>query len=180
MPRRPSKRGLKELPKQDATWHLAIHQLRLWVNPDEDEDADPVRPWALLLFNVSSELIQHSTLTLSYPEPAEVAEFLAESMRRRDTKLGIKPSRPALIQIEDEALVAALQRQLANIDVRLAHVERPQGINEVFSELEGSLGGGEDPKGLLATRGVKPEMVAELFAGRGRFLPGGRLGEIFR
>jgi hypothetical protein len=133
---------LQELTKEDAIWHLAIHQLRIWVGPGEDENAVPVRPWALLLFNVSNDLIQHSTLTESYPEKAEVAEFLAESMRRRDTKLGIKPSRPALIQIEDETLVGALDWQLANIGVRVAHVERPPALNAIFADLEMSIAGG--------------------------------------
>lgn len=166
MPRRSSKRALKELSQQEATWHLAIHQLRVWV---EAEDENPVRPWAMLLLNMANGMIQHSTLVLEYPKAAEVADFLAEAMRRRDSTLGIKPSRPTLVQVEDAALKSALTMQLANIGVHVAQVKRLEELDNILTDLEASLGDGAEPKGLLSTRGVKPEMVASLFAAAAEF-----------
>jgi tetratricopeptide (TPR) repeat protein len=165
MPRKASKRGLTELPQTDVTWHVAIHPLRVWVMEEET----PMRPWAVVTFNLTSELILHSGVMPEKPDPGAVAEFLAEAMRRRDTSLGMKPHRPALVQLEDQSLVDMLGPQLAKIGVRASYAERPPGVQALLAGLEEHLRGGPEPSGLLGVRGVKPPHVAALFTAAAEF-----------
>jgi tetratricopeptide (TPR) repeat protein len=123
----------------------------------------------MVALNLSNELIVHSEVLSAYPTTAQVAEFLAEAMRRRDTTLGMKPHRPALIQLEDELLVAELTPQLNRIGVATEQKARPVLINNILVGLEEHLRGGPEPVGLLAMRGVKPPLVAALFAAAAEF-----------
>lgn len=166
MPRRPARRGLSELPQSDGAWHVAIHHLRVWVKP---EDETPTRPWAVLALDLSSMMIQHTTILPVYPEPSLVAEFLAEAMRRRDTSVNIKPHRPATIQFEDETLATALTPQLEAINVAARHAARPEAVKNMIDGLEEHLRDGPEPKGLLEVRGVKPPQVGGLFAAAADF-----------
>lgn len=166
MPRRPARRGLSELSQTGGTWHVAIHHLRVWVKP---EDEEPTRPWALLALDLASMMIQHTTILPVYPEPALVAEFLAEAMRRRDTSVNIRPHRPAVIQFEDATLASALTPQLEAINVATRQAARPETVKNMLNGLEEHLRGRAEPKGLLEVRGVKPALVGGLFAAAADF-----------
>jgi tetratricopeptide (TPR) repeat protein len=166
MPRRSARRGLAELPQTEGVWHVAIHRLRVWVKP---EDEEPTRPWTMLALNLDNMMIQHTTILPARPEPHEIADFLAEAMRRRDTSVNIRPHRPAVIHFEDAALVTALTPQLEAVKVAARQAARPESIKNILNGLEEHLRGGPEPKGLLQVRGVKPPLVGGLFAAAANF-----------
>lgn len=166
MPRRSTRRGLSELPQTEGAWHLAIHRLRVWVQP---EDEEPTRPWTMLALNLENMMIQHTTILPGPPEPPQIADFLAEAMRRRETSANIRPHRPAVIQFEDAALATALTPQLEAINVAVRQATRPEVVKNLLQGLEEHLRGGPELKGLLQVRGVKPPLVGGLFAAAADF-----------
>jgi tetratricopeptide (TPR) repeat protein len=166
MPRRAAKRGLAELTQTGATWHVALQQLRMWV---EGEEGTPIRPWMLLVLDLDRQLLQHTTILPGRPDGSSLADFLAEAMRRRDAAVGVKPHRPAVIQLEEATWIELLEPQLAHLQIRTVQAPRPNAVNALLDGLEDHLREGAEPKGLLAGRGVKPPLVGAFFAAAAAF-----------
>ncbi|MFN8489756.1 MAG: hypothetical protein U0350_19380 [Caldilineaceae bacterium] len=161
MSRPTTRRSSSELPQLNETWHVATHHLRVWITPP---DAEPSRPWVVLLLNFTTGLMQALELTPEQPTPLVLQEILLKTMRKREPKLQIKPHRPTLLQVEDANTVLALTPALTPLGIRVQHVDRPAQVNQIIADLETHMQGRPPLPGLLAGKGVTPALAGGIFA----------------
>lgn len=166
MPRTAQHRFSQELPQLNEVWHVALTQMRAWVAPPGET---PVRPWAILVLNGTTGLIQNMELAPAYPQPAALLTILQNTMNKRDAQLRIKPHRPALIYLEDEALTTGVTPALNAQGIRVETVARPEPVQGIIAEMLAHMSQGPAIKGLLAEKGVTPAIAGDLFAAAAAF-----------
>lgn len=166
MARRKIRRSVDSLPQRAETWHVVIKQLRAWIAPP---DEDPWRPFALLVFNIQTGVLQKMEVLQEYPKAQQLSTLLAQAMQEPPKGVGQKPHRPTQIQLEDDALVADLSSELKPFNIDVQHHPRLEGMNEIIDDLEEHLRGGPELPGLLSVKGVTPQLAAGLFAAAAQF-----------
>jgi len=164
-----SKKSIKKLPKFIEEWLLVVQELRIWIDPPDEE---AYRPYGALVFNLSQGLIQNMGVMQSTPTIKEIKKALFEGMLRTPSGSTQPPHRPENICMLDENLVEALAPLLEDLGIRSSH-EQSQEIQElaadVFSELESHLASGPGLPGLLEQENISPELVGDLFNAAAEF-----------
>jgi len=165
MPRAAKKSPL-EVPQSTDTWYFASRRLRAWIVAEDDE---PVRPYLLIVVNLSTGLIQNLTVGKK-PVPEEAQKTLFTAMTRPPRGLKIEPQRPARIFFEDRQLQQSLAPALQEVGVQTMYRPRPGELDELVEELEAQLGGdrAEIPDLLSGVR-VTAKMIGALFAAAADF-----------
>ncbi len=163
---RKSRRSPGDLPQLAETWHVTIRKLRVWIAPP---DEDPWQPYIVVTLNLNMGMLQTLESIANLPTSEELLKILLGAMRKPPRQTRQKPHRPAQIQLEDAALVAALSPELAKIGVAVQHYAHLEGIDELVADLEEHMRGGPEHPGLLSVKGVTPELVRGLFAAAAEF-----------
>jgi tetratricopeptide (TPR) repeat protein len=166
MSHRRSRRSPGDLPQQSETWYVAVRHLRIWITPP---DEDPSRPFAVLILNLDTGILQKLEATPDYPAPEPMLKMLFQSMKEPPEGTGQKPHRPTEVLFEDPALVAALSPELEKIGVNVGQHLLPEVVDELVHDLELSLRGKPENPGLLSVKGVTPELVGGMFAAAAEF-----------
>ncbi|HEX9923330.1 MAG TPA: hypothetical protein VGD99_11775 [Anaerolineae bacterium] len=165
MSRRKTNRSPDKLPQLPETWHVAIHQLRIWVTPPDEA---PSRPFIVMVLNLTLGLFQKAQLVSDQPQPDEIRSILQEAMQSPDDEAQ-KPHRPEVIQIEEATLATALTPDMADIEITVEHEPRPEGVGDIIEDMENHMRGGPPLPGLLSVKGVTPDLVGGLFAAAAEF-----------
>ncbi len=163
---RKSRRSPGNLPQYPETWHVAIHELRIWIAPDDEE---PYRPFVVAVLNLEIDFLQLMDLSPDLPTPEQVLSMLMKAIKKPDKKSGQKPHRPRQIQFEEAALTADLGPELEQIGIDVIQQPRPVEVRDLIANLELHMGGAPELHGLLSIKGATPELVGGLFAAAAEF-----------
>ena len=155
-----------DLPQQPETWHVAVRHLRTWITPP---DADPERPFVVLILNLDLGMIQKGEIVPEPANPEQMKQILSQTMNEPPKGMRQKAHRPTHIEFEDAGLAAALAPELEKMGIGVSHTPRPQVVNEVVHDLELHLRGKPEPPGLLSVRGVTPALAGGFFAAAAEF-----------
>lgn len=154
-------KSVTSLPQRNDHWHLVIHYMRVWVAPPDEA---PSRPWLVLLLNLQKGLIQHADVLNVEPDSKTLLMTLQKAMHRSEAQLQITPHRPTMISFEEVGMAETLRTSLARFGINSTVLDRPEGVNDLLSELEENMRGQPEIPGLLAGHGVKPALIGGLFA----------------
>ena len=95
---RRSRRAPGELPQYSEIWHVAIHELRTWIAP---EDEEPYRPFVVAVLNLEVGFLQLMEISPGLPTPEQVLKMLMKAIKKPDKKSGQEPHRPQQIRFEN-------------------------------------------------------------------------------
>lgn len=160
------RRSPDKLPQLAESWYVIIRQLRVWIAPP---DEDPWRPYAVIVLNLETGMLQKAEVAPAPPESEQLLKILLEVMLKPPRETGQKPHRPQHILVPEAALAAALAPELAGLGIKTGHEPHLEGVGELVQELENHLRGGPEHPGLLSVKGVTPELVGGLFAAAAEF-----------
>lgn len=167
MPRGKTGRSPAHLPQQAETWVIAIHQMRVWITP---EDQSPYRPFITLIYNPEPDLLQYMELFEEEPAAEAVMIAMTHAIQKPPQGTGQKPHRPRKVVVEEAGLAQALQSLLAGLEIEVEYQPRSAEIAEILNSLEQHMRGGQpeiDP--LLAEAGVTPELAGGVFVAAAEF-----------
>jgi hypothetical protein len=157
----------RHLPQLAETWYVAVHRLRTWIAPPDEE---PRRPFILLIFNQNKRLIQTMDLLETSPAPEQVVEMLLAAMHQPPQGTREKPHRPRRLVFDDPDLVASIAPTIATLAIEVAEQEHLELLDDVVHDLEMHLrDGAPDMPGLLSVRGVTQELAAGVFSAAAEF-----------
>ena len=161
MPRKT--KSLLSLPQTEDQWYCAVRLLRTWLEPKEGGETF-IRPLCLFVVDLKSGLILATVLLEEPIPPKELNQKLLNIMRKPEKLLSVAAHRPAEVHFEDEGLAEAMQPLLAEVEVKARYSPQRENMDALVRELEKGMLSEEDRiPGLLAQRGVTPEMVGSLF-----------------
>lgn len=161
-------KDLLGLPQEDAIWYFAYRQLEAEF---ENERGKLVRPYLMVLMNLTDMTMLRMDISERKPQSAQVQTLLKEAMLDPNPSTGHKPHRPERVLFEAPQLAQALVIELSELEIKSAY-EKIEGLMEnLTAELEQTLSGSDvpPPGGLLEVEGVTPEMIGDLFAAAADF-----------
>jgi len=158
-PEPPSIERLQALRQVDEVWGVIARRARGWVDPD---DAPPYRPHIIVVGIAGSRQVLRRTLVDDPPGAGEVEATLLAAMSHPALFTG-RSRRPAIVESDDEALVAALTPRLARIGVRCRYRSALLELDRARADLERRMVGAPTP-GLLSVPGVTEPQARRLFA----------------
>ena len=146
------------LRQTDEVWESTIRRMRTWITP---RNQSPYRPYVILTASQTGKVVG-SNVVDDFPTPDQVLNALAKTMRRPSLGGGRK-RRPAVIYVDDEALVEALAPKLQEVDVRCEYRHTLREAEQALLSMEQFMTKQEPIPGLLKSPGVTPFMVNGLF-----------------
>ncbi len=154
-----------QLPQQPETWAVSVHQLRVWIVP---EDEPPSRPWIIFIIDLDNDVLLGPNLCEPAPDAEAVHTALLAAMRRPPAGAG-RPRRPTRIVCPDADLAARLAPDLAALNIACEMDALPM-LPGLIGDLEDAMREGQpEPPGLLSVAGVTPEMAGGVFAAAAEF-----------
>src|SRR5687767_14657939 len=166
MPRGKS-RAPENLPQEAETWVVAVHQMRVWITPEDDT---PYRPFIVLIYNPEPDLLQQMEVMGDKPAAEELLRVMTKAMQQPPKGTGQKPHRPRRVVGEEADLARALQPLVAGWEMTVAYEPRPLEMEEILQDLELHMRGGRpEIPALLAAEGVTPELGGGVFAAAAEF-----------
>jgi len=158
-PEPPSIEKVQALGQTDEVWGVIARRARMWRDPD---DAPPYRPYMVLVGPAGSRQVLRSEIFEAPPGAEDVEATLLHAMRHPALFTG-RPRRPAIVESDDEALVAALTPRLARVGVRCRYRAALLELDRSRADLERGMVGAPIP-GLLSVPGVTEPRARRLFA----------------
>ena len=146
------------LRQTDEVWESAVRRMRAWITP---RNQAPYRPYVVLTVSPTGKVVGTDVVE-DVPTPDQVLNALARAMRRPALGSGRK-RRPAVIYMDDEALVQALAPKLQQVGVCCEYRHALREVEEVLLGLEQFTNKQESIPGLLKSPGVTPFLVNGLF-----------------
>jgi hypothetical protein len=136
----------------------------MWVTP---ENEPPRRPFIHLTVSQAGK-VRACAVTQDAPTPDETLESIAQAISRPMLGGGRK-RRPAVICLDDQALVDALAPLLEQVGVRCRYRRTLREIDRALSSMERFMYKREPILGLLRSPGVTSPLIHELFEAAGFF-----------
>lgn len=152
------------LRQTDEAWESAVCRMRTWVTP---RDQAPYRPYVVLAVSPTGRVIS-SDVVEGVPTPDQVLNTIAKAMRRPALGGGGK-RRPAVIYMDDKALIELLAPRLHKVGVRCEYRYTLREVEEALLSMEQFMTRREPIPGLLKSPGVTPFLVKGLFEAAGFF-----------
>jgi hypothetical protein len=149
---------VRRLRQTDEVWESSVRRMRTWITP---RNQTPYRPYVVLTVSQTGKIIG-SDIVDDVPSPDQVLNTVAKAMRRPTLGAGRK-RRPAIIYVDDEALVEALAPKLQEVGVRCKYRHTLREIDEALLSMEQFMTKQEPIPGLLKSPGVTPFLVNGLF-----------------
>lgn len=147
----------RDLPQRDEAWECAVRQARAWITPD---DGNPYRPYIILTVSRAGK-VRGSELVEEAPTTPQVVNALAKAMLYPTPGAGGR-CRPAVVYVDETALVEPLASELEQVGVRCEFRSILREADVALQALADYTG--EEPlAGLLQTPGVTPFMARGLF-----------------
>jgi len=146
------------LPQTNEVWEGAVRRLRAWITPRKQA---PYRPYVILVVSQTAGKVVGSEIVEHVPSPDQVLNGLAKAMRHPTLKGG-KKRRPAVIYVDDKALVEALAPKLLEVGIRCEY-RTLREVEQAMLSMEEFMTRREPLPGLLKSPGVTPHMVKGLF-----------------
>jgi len=151
------KKRLTRLPQSaDAVWQAEFRQLPMWINVD----AEPVRPWFVLVVSRTEELILAQDILEEPPTSAVLWDKLVKAMEK--PSMG-EPHRPSEIQVRSSELWDDLEPHLDDVGIERLVVERLDLMEEIVEQLIVHMCGRTLAPSLLEMPGITEPMVASFF-----------------
>lgn len=150
---------VRRLPQTDEVWEGTARLARAWITP---RDQAPYRPHLVMLMSASQNLILRMQAVEQAPTPEQVLDELLQGMQRPGRGAG-HARRPAIIYLDDQALVEALAPRLGRLEVRCEYRRRLPATERALHEMERLVTRREPVPGLLKNPGVTPHLVGGLF-----------------
>ncbi len=160
-----SAQKLKRLPQSDEVWQLLTYLMRIWITPPDEQ---PSRPYLIMVFDVTNDLIVASDLAPTEPSPDKVRDVLFKAMSKPPRGAG-PARRPRSLGIADRVLLEALAPALTELGITPIEQTPPDEMQELILNMEEHLRGGEEHPGLLSVAGVTPELVGGVFEAAAEF-----------
>ncbi len=161
MPRK-NPRSPAELPQSSDLWFIAIAQLHLWITPP---NVAPHRPYLIFIISHETGAILASEMTEAEPTFDDVRQSLLNAMQSPPRAVA-KPSQPKGIVVTSESLGKSFIQFFSesNLQIETYQSEMPDEINEMVRELEAHMRGAPELPGLLASKGVTPDLLRGFYA----------------
>ncbi len=146
------------LRQTDEVWESSVRRMRAWITP---RNQAPYRPYIVMAVSQTGKVVG-SDIVGAVPPPAQVLNVIAQAMRRPALGGGRK-RRPAVVYVDDEALVETLAPQLQEVGVRCEYRHTLREVEEALLSMEQFMTRREPIPGLLKSPGVTPYLVKGLF-----------------
>jgi hypothetical protein len=147
------------LPQTNEMWEGTVRRLRAWITP---RNQSPYRPYVILVVSRAAGKVVGSEIVENVPSPDQVLNVLAKAMRH-PTLGGGKKRRPAVVYVDDKALVEALTPRLQEVGIRCEYQHTLREVEQAMLSMEEFMTKREPLPGLLKSPGVTPHMVKGLF-----------------
>ena len=142
-------------------------QLRVWVAPP---GVVPHRPHLVFVVSGETGRIRASDITEAEPSAEVVRKALLAAMQ---TPLsgGGKPARPEGVIVTNESIGMAIAESFKAepLGVNVYQMELPDEVMQIVRELEENMRGRPELPGLLASKGVTPDLLAGFYAAAAAF-----------
>lgn len=147
------------LRQTDEVWESSVSRMRAWITP---RNQAPYRPYVILTVSQTGKVVGTNVVD-DIPTPDQFLNTIVKTMRRPALGSGRK-RRPAVIYVDDEALVETLAPKLQEVGVRCEYRHTLRQVKAALSSMEQFTHRGEEPiPGLIKSPGVTPFMVNGLF-----------------
>lgn len=146
------------LRQTDEAWESTVRLMRVWITP---RDQAPYRPYTILTVSQEDQVVGSDTVG-DVPPPGQVLNALAKAMRRPTLGSGRK-RRPAVIYMDDKALVETLAPQLQEVGVRCEYRHTLRRVEQALLSMEQFMTKQEPIPGLLKSPGMTPYLINGLF-----------------
>ena len=146
------------LRQTDEVWESSVRRMRAWITP---RNQAPYRPYVVLAVSSAGKVVG-SDVVEDMPGPDRVLNTIAKAMRRPALGSGRK-RRPAVIYLDDKALIESLAPRLQEVGVRCEYRHTLREIEEALLSMEQFMTRREPIPGLLKSPGVTPFLVKGLF-----------------
>ena len=133
---------LRRLPAGGDTWQLAVRVAPQWIVPDEnDEEAPaPYRPLVAVCWSAETGMVGLGDVALPDAPHVDIAFRAVVAL---GATRGIA-ARPAVIEVTDPGLEAALGPPLADLGIEVRRVERLAAIDAFLVDMRHAIGGDDD------------------------------------
>jgi tetratricopeptide (TPR) repeat protein len=157
-----SKEQLAALRPVAEDWEVDFRRLPLWI----DSGSGMTRPWMVLMVNRTKGIPVGQQLLTVPPTQDMLWDLFAQAMLHPSAG---KASRPAVIHVPHQELLAGLQPHLAEAGVPLRQEETLPFWNRLFADMLRSLDDVDDRPGLLSIPGIKPEHLERFYTAAAEF-----------
>lgn len=155
----PTQDGLRGLRQTHETWQLFLRLARIWVDEDDGHSYRPI--YCQVGLPGVGTILQSEFLPEGPMDPEALRGLLFKAMQRPLSFSG-GPRRPAVVEVNDEALLLYLLPHLAEIGVRGVYRSSMPMLAKVADKLERQMVRATPPPGLLAVKGATPESVGRI------------------
>ena len=146
------------LRQTDEVWESAVCRMRAWITP---RNQAPYRPYVVLTVSPTGKVVG-SDVVEDVPTSDQVLNTIAKAMRR-PARGGGRKRRPAVIYMDDKALIELLAPRLQEVGVRCEYRHTLREVEEALLSMEQFMTRREPIQGLLKSPGVTPFLVKGLF-----------------
>lgn len=151
------------LPRSAEVWELATRELEAWF---QDENGVPTRAHMIVCVQEQGGPLLRAEVPSDTPTMADCAHSLLKSCVR--PMVG-HPRRPALVRVDEAALLAELIAVSDRLVIELELVSSLPNVEDVVDEMEEAMGEDDAPPGLLRTPGVTAAAVHRAFGAAADF-----------
>ena len=158
---RKTSRSPADLPQTSDLWFIATALLRLWITPP---NAASYRPYMILVISRDTGAILANELTESEPAFDDLRQALLSAMQQPPRGVA-KPSQPKGIVLSSEAHGKSFIQFVteSNLKIEIFQSEMPVELSGIIREFEAHMSGGPELPGLLAGKGITPELLRGLY-----------------
>ncbi|MFQ6099659.1 MAG: hypothetical protein ACE5OS_00280 [Anaerolineae bacterium] len=155
---------VRRLRQTGEAWESSVRRMRSWITP---QNQTPYRPYVILTVTQTGQVVGTEVVE-DVPSSDRVLNSLVKAMRRPALGAGRK-RRPAVIYMDDEALVEALAPKLWEVGVRCEYRYTLREVDRALLSMEQFMTKQEPIPGLLKLPGVTPFLVKGLFEAAASF-----------
>ncbi len=155
---------IRRLRQTDEAWESTTRRMRAWITP---RNQAPYRPYVIITVSQDGRVVGTNVVE-EVPTPDQVLDALVKAMRRPVLGGGRK-RRPAVIYMDDEALVETLAPRLQEVGIRCEYRHTLREVEDALLSMEQFMTKREPIPGLLKLPGVTPFMVKGLFEAAAHF-----------
>lgn len=143
-------------------WQADLRQLPMWT----EMDGGPIRPWALLVVDVSSDAILATSITHETPSD----DWLWQEVRHAICRPAVgEPHRPGIVEVASDMQRDSLATHLEPADIRCVASDDLKHVNRLIDDLASHLDDEQNEDALIDSPGVRREDVGSLYAAAADF-----------